>query len=44
MAGPIHAFTMQTLTPTEAQAKGLATKTKDASQSSPSNDTLITLN
>lgn len=43
MAGPIHAFTMQTLTPSEAQAKGLVSKSKDPSQSSPSNDTLITL-
>jgi stress-induced morphogen len=43
MAGPIHAFTMQTLTPTEAQERGITSSVKDTSQPSQSDDILITL-
>ena len=43
MAGPIHAFTMQTLTPQEAEEKGLIKAVKDTSQETITNDTLVTL-
>lgn len=37
MSGPVHAFTMQTLTPSEAQAKGLN------AQATPLEDQLVEL-
>ena len=42
MLGPIHAFTMQTVTPKEAEERGLKTSQEEArrDQSSPS---LVTL-
>lgn len=43
MAGPIHAFTMQTLTPTEAEAKGLIKGSKESSQETSNSATLVTL-
>lgn len=41
MTGPIHAFTMQTLTPEEAVSKGLTTQSK--SNSSTPQEKLVTL-
>jgi stress-induced morphogen len=43
MAGPIHAFTMQTLTPSEAEKKGLMKAVKESSQEPTNSATLVTL-
>ena len=44
MLGPIHAFTMQTLTPEEAEERGFKTTTESESdQSSPNGSGLLTL-
>ena len=43
MTGPIHAFTMQTLTPEEAVSKGLTSSTQPQSNSSTPQEKLVTL-
>jgi stress-induced morphogen len=43
MAGPIHAFTMQTVTPEEAVSKGLQSSVQSEASSAKPQDKLVTL-